>query len=248
MSSAKRLLGCCMLDNRTRKAHRPIDYGMPKFPEDIRARNVNKSSLETSLAVSTPPDEISSNLWTCPICLGIPRIPAQINKCGHIGCMSCYLQLLQISGVTRNGREQRVTACCPLCRADFGEDNLKVYSSWLPLYKAVFGMVKVRCSLGAGSTTLTCSWIGPIINLLYHETYECPVRQIVCPNALCIFTDSEADVKQHFGTCNYLQVRCDECCLPIKWVSRDTHECEEALKAALRGKSATRIQSINFVP
>lgn len=249
MASAKRLLGCCMSDNRcTRKARRPIDYGTPMFPKDVRACTLNKSSLESSLAVSTPPDEISPNLWTCSICLGIPRVPAQITKCGHIGCMSCYLRLLQISGVPRNGREQRVMTCCPLCRVDFGEDNLKVFSSWLPLSKAVFGMVKVRCSLGAGSTTITCSWNGPIINLLYHETYECPVRQIVCPNAFCMYTDSEAKVKQHFGTCNYLQVRCDECCLPIQWVSRDTHDCEEALKAALRGKSPTRIQSINFVP
>jgi len=168
----------------------------------------------------------------------IPRVPAQISKCGHIGCMSCLLRHLQVSGVTRNEWEQRTMVCCPYCRVDFAEDNLKIYSTWQPLSKAVIGLVKARCSLGSSSTAVTCSWSGPITNLLHHETYECPARQIVCPNLFCKYTDSESKVKQHFGTCSYLQVRCVECCLPFRWVSRDKHDCKQALKDAPRGKSS----------
>lgn len=224
----------------TRKARRPVDYDMPTFPKEVRACTINRSAADSTQVTSTPPDEISQNLWTCPICLGIPRVPAQITKCGHIGCMACFLRLLQISGVTHNGWEQRVMAACPLCRVEFAEDNLKMFTLWLPITKAVFGLVKVRCSLGASSSTVTCSWTGPIVRLLYHETFECPARRIVCPNLFCTHTDSETKVKQHFGTCRYLQVRCVECCLPVNWADRDTHDCEQALKTALRGNSSIR--------
>ena len=237
MSCAKRLFPCTSTDRcSSTKARRQVAYGPPLFPRGIRATTLNATSLDCSLLVSTPPDEISPGLWTCPICLGIPRVPAQISKCGHIGCMSCFLRHLQISGVTRNGWEQRVMVACPYCRVEFAEDNLKLYSTWQPISKAVLGLVKARCTLGASSTTVTCSWSGTVTNLLHHETYECPARRIVCPNMFCSYADCESKVKQHFGTCTHLQVRCVECCLPIRWASRDAHDCEQALKDALRGK------------
>jgi hypothetical protein len=237
MSRAKRLFGCTSADGGSyTKPRRLAGYGIPLFPRGVRSTILDASSLDSSLLVATPPDEISSNLWTCPICLGVPRVPAQISKCGHIGCMACFLRHLQVSGVTRNGWEQRVVALCPYCRADFAEDHLKLYSTWQPLSKAVLGLVKARCSLGASSTSITCSWSGTIINLLHHETYECPARRIACPNLPCTYVDTVQKVKQHFDTCIHLQVRCVDCCLPIRWVTRDTHECEQALKDALRGK------------
>lgn len=238
MSCAKRLFACNLTDDgSSRKVRRQVTSFTPHFPSSLRSTTLDTTSVDSSLLVSTPPDEISPSLWTCPICLGVPRVPAQISKCGHIGCMSCFLRHLQISGVTRNGWEQRVMARCPYCREDFAEDNLKIHSSWQPLSKAVLGLVKTRCSLGASSNSVACSWSGTITELLHHETYECPARRIVCPNLFCMYDDSEWKVKQHFGTCTYLQVRCVDCCLPIRWVSRDTHDCEQALKDALRGKS-----------
>lgn len=247
MSRAKRLFDSASADGvSSRNAWLSADYGPPPFPSGIRATTLNSASLDSSLLLSSPPGEISPSLWTCPICLGIPRVPAQISKCGHIGCMSCLLRHLQVSGVTRNEWELRTMVCCPYCRVEFAEDNLKIYSTWQPLSKAVIGLVKARCSLGASSSAVTCSWSGPITNLLHHETYECPARQIVCPNLFCKYTDSESKVKQHFGTCSYLQVRCVECCLPFRWVSRDKHDCKQALKDALRGKSSIVIKTQNI--
>lgn len=244
MSSGKRLFACAACNGSScSKSRRPNAYGTPVFPSGIRATSLNSESLDTSQTVSTPPDEISHSLWTCPICLGIPRVPAQISKCGHIGCMSCFLEHLRASGVTRNGWEQRVMARCPYCRVDFAEDNLKLFSTWQPLSKAVLGLVKVRCRLDASTNGVTCSWTGSVMNLLHHETYECPARRIVCPNLYCKYTDTESEVKAHFGRCILLRVRCMECGLPTSWVSRNTHDCNQALKAALRGKSLTIIRN-----
>ncbi len=238
MSDAHRRLGCSVADGRSaKKVRRTMECELPAFPRGIRATgSLNISSLDSTLLTSTPPEEISPNLWTCPICLGIPRVPAQISSCGHIGCMSCLLQHLHVSGNTRNGWEQRLVTTCPLCRADFSEDKLNVFSSWHPLSKAVLGLVKTRCSLGASSTNVKCSWSGPVMDLLHHESYDCPVREIVCPNPFCAYINSESKVQQHFSTCNCLQVRCMECCLPMRWETRDTHSCEQALMEALRGK------------
>jgi len=238
MSSSKRLFGCSLADvSGTKKARRPVQYKVPAFPKGLRANSMNRSSVDSSFLTSSPPEGISPNLYTCPICLGIPRIPVQLSNCGHLGCMTCFQRHLQISGVTHNGFQQRLVASCPLCRADFAEDNLKVFSSWLPLYKAVFGLLMTECSVSDSSSTFTCSWSGPVMDLLHHESYECPARRIVCPNPFCRYVDSESKVRQHFSTCSCLQVRCMDCFLPIRWESRDTHNCEQTLMDALRGKS-----------
>jgi hypothetical protein len=236
MSSSKRLFGCTLADvSGTKKARRPIQLKLPPFPKGLRSTVSEFSSVDSTLLTSTPPDEISPNLYTCPICLGIPILPVQLSNCGHIGCVACFRKHLELAGVTRNGWEQRLVAACPMCRVEFAEDSLKSFATWLPLCKAVYRLLQTDCRLASGPAPL-CNWNGPIIDLLNHESYDCPARRIACPNPFCLYIESEAKVREHFSTCKYLQVRCTDCFLPFRWESRETHNCEQTLMDALRGK------------
>lgn len=242
MSSAKRLFNCTLSDLAAcsvKKGRQIGEYQTPVLPRNLRGKQSNFSSLDADEIVTTPPLQISPNLYLCAICLGIPRVPAQITRCGHIGCMHCLLRHIKMSTSRNDSWALQRTATCPLCRAEIDEDMLKVYADWQPLTKAVFGLLKTSCTLNDKSLPVKCSWIGAIMDLSQHENYNCPLRLIQCPNRSCPVVDHEFNLQEHYKTCCHLEVRCLKCCLPMRWESRNTHSCKQALKAAVQGKSKT---------
>lgn len=222
----------------TKKIRRSLPAPRPSFPSRLIASGPdNDSCIDSSFLVSQPPNDLSSTLWTCPICLGIPRDPAQLVTCGHLGCFSCLNKHLRIRGRVLNGLVQKFVADCPVCRREFDRDDMKIYCFWYPIVRAVFNLVIVRCPLnGSAMPPRQCNWTGTIRALVEHEKFDCPLRKICCPNPRCMFVGVELDVREHFLSCPNLLVICTQCNLPTRWGGYETHICEASLKNALRSK------------
>jgi hypothetical protein len=237
-SSTRAIFGTdCATLQATKKIRRTVPDCRPAFPTRMPARNPDESSVDLTLVSRRPPDDISDTLWTCPICLGVPRQPALLSTCGHVGCFKCLQRILSINGRALNGWAQKYVVSCPVCRDDFEEKDVKLFPSWHALPKAVFNMIVVECTLGSATgSEKPCRWTGSIGELVIHETFECRLREIRCPNPHCKVTGNEDAVREHFLSCPRLIVRCTNCNLPTNWDGRETHHCEVVLKEALRSK------------
>ena len=52
--------------------------------------------MDKVFAPSTPdhPVELSETGWKCSVCLGVPRDPASLTRCGHTGCTKPFREIL----------------------------------------------------------------------------------------------------------------------------------------------------------
>ena len=41
-------------------------------------------------SATSQPAELSETAWKCCVCLGVPRDPASLARCGHAGCVKVY--------------------------------------------------------------------------------------------------------------------------------------------------------------
>ena len=62
---------------------------------------------------------IGSTSYICSVCLGIPREPCSLLRCGHVGCEKCLMEDL-VTGNSQNVFNNYLeigTKACPQCRS-----------------------------------------------------------------------------------------------------------------------------------
>ena len=119
----------------------------------------------------------------CPICLGIPRVPAAITVlgCGHEGCMGCLAKFTR----------------CPVGRcASYTSKDLLHYECWPHRAKASFKHnLLVKCAV--------CNEFksGTLDQLIHHENTQCPKRIVCCPKEQCATKGTPEEIVTHYLEC-----------------------------------------------
>jgi hypothetical protein len=214
----------------------------PELPQRLECMKISmtETSIDSSYVADKPNEKfVSGTMWLCPICLGVPRIPVMLNRCGHIGCKPCLHEYLMRRGKYSNGTEQGFWVGCPICRQAYRENSLISFQQWQLLAKLTFNNVQVRCPGTIISHDLNCEFIGSVSELVNHEAFECRRRWIKCPNSGCEVQGMEDVVKEHFKSCEWLMVFCAGCTLPVKWIDIPTHQCLAEMQSALQQMAET---------
>jgi hypothetical protein len=213
-----------------------------QFPENIAATVCYTDSVDMELVVAQPNRlELSETMYTCALCFGISRTPAMIRGCFHVGCYKCLCRHYEMNlKVDPEQSSQVVYAECPTCRHRFDRIDIIEFPEWTPLSKWAYRSIRVKCSLpGRRITNIQlrrgeCSHECSIMDLQNHEQFECPLRNVSCPNYGCEFQGTAAETRSHFYTCDKLARYCETCCLPVLVSESKGHDCISALKGALQ--------------
>jgi len=198
-------------------------------------------AVTTSLIKCCPSEnEMSSTLYTCAYCLGIPRFPAKLSTCDHVACVQCLKDNLLFSGNTLsdvNGvRSAWKYASCAVCRAQYSLGNVVMFENWSLLERAAFRMIVVDCP------NIGCFFSGNITELIAHEKFKCSKRQIECPCMYCDFVGSEDEIRSHIHTCEDRRVLCVSCNFPVRKLDLNRHDCYATMRTAIEGKSRSLVR------
>jgi hypothetical protein len=163
---------------------------------------------------------LSETGWKCSVCLGVPRDPASLERCGHAGCMKCFREIL----VTGGGLLNETTGTigfkpCPVCRTQFAANEIIEYASWPLLAKQSWAMMRVKCE--------NCEFVADPISVARHERNICLQRSVVCPG--CTFTGRFKETVDHALQCASVMIHCSQCAFPFRYVEREKHNCNNFL-------------------
>ena len=208
------------------------------LPENLAATKYCGDSVYADGIVSRPSDEeLSETMYTCSICLGVPRSPVIIRRCFHLGCETCFEEhytrnLRVVSDISGQG----VYATCPLCRGRYDKFDIVHFRDWSPLAKWAYSAVRVKCSLAERKPngSMQCEHVCPIVELERHERFECSLRRVTCPNYGCEFENAEWEVRMHFSACPYVARFCTTCKLPVLLTESRRHNCVSAMQETLQ--------------
>ncbi len=208
------------------------------LPENLAATKYCADSVYADGVVSRPSDEeLSETMYTCSICLGVPRTPVIIRRCFHLGCETCFEKhYTQNLRVVSDPSGQGVYATCPLCRGRFDKFDLVHFRDWSPLSKWAYSSVRVKCSVSEREPNESeqCEHVCSIVELEKHERFECSLRRLKCPNYGCDFENTERELRLHFSECHYLARFCTTCKLPVLLSDSCRHNCIIALQQTLQ--------------
>jgi hypothetical protein len=212
----------------------------PALPNAIEATVVPFSSVDFDKVVSKPSEShISSTLWTCAVCLGVPRNPIMLKICGHVGCRNCFYRVYKRRFALYDSQSRLPNSLCPTCRRIFLETDMVPYSKWEPLSRGAFDCVEVACADSTNKIDdnfVHCKFVGSIQDLLHHELRTCANRTVKCPNPGCRFIATYSKLPEHFKECDKLVIYCHACNLPALWIEKENHQCIPALRQSLYGK------------
>ncbi len=191
-------------------------------PENVSSFDVLTRGFETCFPGTC---QISDNIWSCPVCLGVPRKPVSLKGCGHIGCYSCMQTIIHVSsGVT----QLIFHACyglCPICRSSFTKMEMIEFVHWPLVMKQFWRFLRVRCDWTG------CNYECDPEDVKMHER-SCPRRDFVCPSYRCFERGDFETVVKHAEQCCFLHVYCMRCRYPICYTKRGTHDCTKTIKNA----------------
>jgi hypothetical protein len=214
-----------------------MDSSRPTLSKNLIASCVPITSVDTDFVVSAPNQKrVSQTLWTCAICLGVPRDPVMLRTCGHIGCGTCLTRIYRRRFALYDSQKRLPTSHCPICRAIFAEADMLQYGGWQILAKGAFSCVELACPKSSIDGYVACDFVGSMQDLVEHELRACGNRYVKCPNLDCLFEGTYNKLQEHFQQCDRLMIRCRTCCLPTLWSANGEHQCIEALRGALLGK------------
>ncbi len=220
-----------------------MDDSRPILPEGLQASAVPFSSVNADKVVRAPNDRyISATLWTCGVCMGIPRNPVMLRPCGHVGCDHCTARVFKQRFALYDSQKRLPNSRCPVCRTNFIETDMVQYRHWELLSKGAFNCVEVACTerADAGESVdafVECKFVGSIQELREHELRTCENRTIQCPNPGCVFISTHNKLREHFKSCDKLVTYCNMCNMPRLWIAKGTHSCIPDLRQALFGKA-----------
>jgi hypothetical protein len=169
---------------------------------------------------------VGSSSYTCSVCLGIPREPCSLLKCGHIGCEKCFMQYL-VTGNSHNiftPRDEIGSKPCPLCRLVYNAKDVTRFAAWPNFAKNVWGKMCMSCE--------NCEFTDSPMSVVDHERTSCIMRRVQCPGCPAIATVNE--MIDHALQCKHVLVYCVRCGYPIRYQLRDLHDCGKFIYALRR--------------
>jgi len=191
-------------------------FGDKSFDDDhviLSFENMTMSSSDNgSLGAA-----IGSNSYICSVCLGIPREPCSLLRCGHIGCEKCFMEYL-VTGNSQNVFSPRLeigTKACPQCREIYCVKDIVKFRSWPMLSKNLWTLMRMKCE--------NCLFYGSPMTVVDHERNNCDLRRVQCPGCPAIACVDETI--KHALACKHVLVYCVECGYPIRYQLRDLHDC-----------------------
>lgn len=202
------------------------EYNFAQYTDSHSAQSPSSSSAfeaDNVVKVAVTPgtnEPASETLWLCPICLGFPRFPASITKCGHIGCESCLRTLLTL----RTKDLPIGTALCPVCRVRFVDRELLTFDRWPLLMKQTWRTFHIRCGDDG------CDFVSNPYEMIDHKVHDCPKRKVVCPAFGCHEQLPPTEMLEHMKSCDSLCVYCVKCAYPIRHTKRAAHNCMRLMR------------------
>ena len=158
----------------------------------------------------------------CGLCQRLPRNPLELSECGHLFCFCCSRKV---------GNCASTNSCqvqCLKCGKHSWTCDILLTKHHPSTIARIFHSLRIKCKHGCGYKA------GPI-DLDEHEVLKCPQRPTHCPNFGCpLILPAQQLITDHFHSCQYYKVYCEDCRLPIAESDLLTHDCLERLKDALR--------------
>ena len=201
------------------RAHPSPINSLGSFSDECIKIPLDKSFLSVG---TNQPVELSETAWKCCVCLGVPRDPASLTRCGHAGCEKCFRQILVTAppiDASPGSRMPIGVKPCPVCRTPFIKDEILEYAKWPLFSKQIWAQMRAKCE--------NCDFESDLISTVRHERNSCQQRRVVC--AGCPFTGQLQETIDHALQCNEVKVFCYQCAYPIRFMERAKHNCHSFL-------------------
>jgi len=194
------------------------------LPKNLPAFAASTLELETGFPeelVSTP---IGNAFARCSVCYGLPRQPCYHESCGHLFCEACLLSIFRTAHYPK-------AIPCPVCRTPIVNGEIETFEDWSRYEQGQYKNLVVKCP--------DCEYKGGPYDVDQHQVFNCPEREIRCPNYGCRYRAKYSQMLGHFNECTQLHLYCVNCQLPIAKDKVAEHlknnECVARLQQALRG-------------
>jgi len=201
---------------------RSNDFGLPAFETGYDVVNVIGNPETASMV--------------CTICLGLPRYPVELRKCGHVFCFLCSMRNINF----QPGYMPSAGAPCPNCKRQYLSSSIVEFKRSSQALQNIYNGFDVRCVYGCGHI---CSPTA----MLEHETWACPLRPVGCIFERCGVLLNDTAMEAHLDVCPKRMVFCSTCFLPRKFDGTG-HNCLRSTRTTIRGMKTSntflKIQSI----
>ena len=206
----------------------PIKRNGLQLPHDLPNVDINgigyENGFDERLAVSPTP----TGSYICTICVGIPRRPIILPRCGHLFCQSC-IELDVKSRKPEILRGEVISNKCPNCKAWFDSSAVKEFDDLDQWTQRLFKSIQFKCPFD-------CGFKGNTMDLDRHQSFECGKRKVQCPGVDCGLTIEYEKLKDdHIKTCPKVMIYCDRCMLPVRRDCLTSHDCVDRMAQGLKG-------------
>ena len=197
------------------------------LPVGIPNSQVNKFPYEQGFDEKLLLNSEQADCYQCAICQGIPRHPVLLHPCMHFFCEACIERQAE-TGPPENFHKFPFVVCAVCKKNSFIEQIIPLERS-CPLIKKGYHLVKLNCPLG-------CGFIGDPLEMDEHETFDCELREVVCPSPGCGVKMTYKQMNdEHIQSCPKVLIHCNTCLLPVKRARLSSHNCVKRMAIAMLG-------------
>ena len=120
---------------------------------------------------------------------------------------------------------------CAVCKKNAFIEQMVPLERSCPVIKKGYHLVKLNCPLG-------CSFIGDPLEMDEDETFDCEMREVVCPSPGCGLKMPYKKMKEdHIQSCPKVMIHCNTCLFPVKRARLESHNCVKRMAIAMQGNS-----------
>ena len=212
---------------------------MITLANDLPNSQVNQFPYEQGFEEKFLVNQEFAECYTCPICQEIPRHPVLLRQCRHFFCEACIEQQNKIA--IKDGNVHMGHLICAVCKTKNYTSQTMPFEDFYTVVKKGYHLVKIRCPLG-------CNFIGDPLEMDDHESFECELREVVCPSPGCGVKMSYKRMQdEHIQVCPNLLVHCRTCLLPVKRARLESHNCIKRMAIALLGIILILVSCVTFI-
>ena len=206
----------------------PIKKEELNLPKDYPNADINLAGYNTGFEESQAVDRGINGSFICTICLGIPKRPIILPRCGHLFCQACIEKVSQSKKVEIFGKVFSSNTC-PNCKSSFSQNDTKEFEAQDPWAQRVFKSLQLKC-------LYECGFKGNSFEMDPHQSFQCLKRKVKCPGEDCGLTmDFDKLRDEHIKTCPKVLIYCNQCMLPVRREKLDSHDCLDRMAQALKG-------------
>ena len=199
-----------------------------KLPHDYPNADINLAGYDSGFEESQAVVAGTNGSFICTICLGIPRRPVILPRCGHLFCQACIEKASQSKKVEIFGKEYSSNTC-PNCKSSFSQTDTKEFEAQDPWAQRVFKSLQLIC-------LYQCGFKGNSFEMDPHQSFQCLKRRVKCPGEDCgLMMDFDKLRDEHIKTCPKVLIYCNQCMLPVRREKLDSHDCLDRMAQALKG-------------